>query len=264
MITTARSLGLLICLAFSLGCSHEDSRDASRNQRLIISAAASTTELVEALAEQFTRQTGVEVKANFGPSNGLAAQIIEGAPADLFLSASEDWAQEVEKSGLAAASAPFLTNKLVIVVPSDNPANVRQPEDLLHASVKKIALAGENVPAGKYADQALTRLNLLDALVAENKIVRGQSVRSALSFVEQGEAEAGIVYSTDVTSAKNVSIAAEFAPSLHDDIVYVLVLLKPSAANADAQSLYEYLQSDAADSTLQRLGFSRIAVEKAE
>ena len=117
----------------------------------------------------------------------------------------------------------LLTNQLVIVVPSGNPGDVREPKDLLSDKVKKIALAGEKVPAGMYAEQALTKLDLLPQLTAAQKIVRGQDVRNTLSFVERGEAEAGIVYSTDVRIASGVTTAHEFDASLHDEIVYVLV-----------------------------------------
>src|SRR4029077_11175574 len=136
--------------------------------------------------------TGTEVKVNPGPSSGLANQVIADAPVDLFLSASQQWADEVNKHDKAAAMTRLLTNKLVIAVPAANPGGVKEPKDLLSAAVKKIALAGEKVPAGIYADQALTKLKLLQPLESAGKIVRGQDVRSALSYVERGEAEAGI------------------------------------------------------------------------
>src|SRR5262245_761651 len=139
---------------------------------LILSAAASTKDAVESLAKIFSDQTGIEVKVNPGPSSGLASQIIADAPADLFLSASQQWADEVSKEGKAVSMARLLTNKLVLVVPTANPGEIREPKDLLAPGVKKIALAGEKVPAGTYADQALTKLKLLEPLVSAGKIVR--------------------------------------------------------------------------------------------
>jgi molybdate transport system substrate-binding protein len=171
---------------------------ATQKKPIVVSAAASTKELVEELAKEFRTAAGTEVKVNAGPSNALASQILAGAPADLFISANQQWADEVEKAGKAVSAVRLLTNQLVIVVPRGNPGEVHEPQDLLADKVKKIALAGEKVPAGMYAQQALTKLELLQPLMDAEKIVRGQDVRSALSYVERGEAEAGIVYSTDV------------------------------------------------------------------
>jgi molybdate transport system substrate-binding protein len=232
--------------------------ESTGKNSLILSAGASTKEAMEALAEQFKADTGTEVKVNLGSSSALAAQILAGAPADLFLSANQQWADEVSKAGHADASVRLLTNSLVIVAPTGNPGDVHKPEDLLSDKVKKIALAGEKVPAGIYADQTLKKLGLLQKLTDANKIVRGQDVRSALSYVVRGEAEAGFVYSTDVSSAPGVSIASEIDPKLHDEIVYVLVLLKHDGENAAAKKLFDFLQSPAADTVYTKFGFSRL------
>ena len=220
-----------------------------------VSVAASTKEVLEALASDFKAKNGVTVHVNAGPSSGLANQILAGAPADLFLSASQQWADAVKEGGQAIESGRLLTNKLVIVVPKGNPAGVKQPADLLAPAVKRVALAGEKVPAGAYADQALSKLDLLQQLVDANKIARGQDVRTALSYVERGEAEAGIVYSTDVAVGNSVESVYEFAPQLHDEIVYVLVLLKSAENNSAARRLFDYLSSPAAAVEFRKFGF---------
>lgn len=222
-----------------------------------ISAAASTKEVIELLAGKFTEQTGVKVLVNLGPSSGLATQILAGAPVDLFLSANQEWADKIDERKQAESQHRLLTNRLVLIVPKGNPAKVREPKDLRSTAVKKIALAGEKVPAGKYADQALTKLGLLEELVATGKIARGQDVRSALSYVERGEAEAGIVYSTDVSVAPEVELVHELNPALHDEIVYVLVLLKRGQDNPATKKLYEFLQSKEATEAYAKFGFSR-------
>jgi molybdate transport system substrate-binding protein len=228
---------------------------AVEKKTIVISAAASTKDLIEELAKRFSATSDADVKVNAGPSNALAGQILAGAPADLFISANQQWADEIDKSGQAAEMVRLLTNKLVLVVPQANPGEVHEPKDLLSDKVKKIALAGEKVPAGMYADQALTKLELLEPLLEAQKIVRGQDVRSALSFVERGEAEAGIVYSTDVRIAAGIATAHEFEASLHDEIVYVLVLLKKENDEAMARQFYQFLQSPDADDTYRRFGF---------
>lgn len=231
----------------------------AEQEPITISAAASTKELVERIAENFTKETGVKVQVNAGSSSSLASQILAGAPVDLFLSANEQWPESLSEAGLAAASSRLLTNKLVLIVPKGNPAGVKSPQDLLQPAVKRIALANEKVPAGMYADQALTKLGLLDQLVSAGKIARGQDVRTALSYVERGEAEAGIVYSTDVPIAKGVEQVHEFDATLHDEIVYVLVLVKRDGAHPAARDLQRYIQSREANPAYQEFGFERLS-----
>jgi molybdate transport system substrate-binding protein len=231
---------------------------SSSANTVILSAAASTKEAIEAVTQKFHDETGIEVKVNLGGSNTLAAQILAGAPADLFLSANQKWADEVKKAGSATSDVRLLTNGLVIVVPAGNPAGVNKPDDLLSDKVKKIALAGEKVPAGMYADQALEKLGLLKQLTDAGKIVRGQDVRNTLSYVERGEVEAGIVYSTDVSNASGTTAAYNFDPSTHDEIAYVLVLLQHGNNNPSAKKLFDYLQSPAADAIYSKFGFSRL------
>lgn len=255
------------------GCSRQERRTVGDQSEvevpempatLIVSAAASTTDVVEELCEGFAAHDSVDVKVNAGATNGLATQILEGAPADLFLSASKDWADKIEDAGLSVSRVDLLSNRLVVVVPKGNPANIHQPEDLSADAVQKLALAGESVPAGVYAGQALSKLSLLDRLVAAGKIVRGQDVRAALSYVERGEAEAGIVYATDVRAARNVEIAFVLDPTLHDEIVYVLVLLKHAEGNEFAHALYSHLQTTSADEVYSEFGFIPLPIDKGE
>ncbi len=238
------------------------SPDASQGS-LIVSVAASTTDAIKELAQNFQTKTGVEIKVNSGPSNGLATQILAGAPADLFFSASKQWADKIIDEGLAAADVELLTNRLVIVVPRGNPARIEKPEDLAKPALKLLALAGEAVPAGQYAAQALSKLGLFQQLTAENRIARGQDVRAALAYVERGEAEAGIVYATDAAVTRNVEIAYEFDPSLHEQIVYVLVLLKDGNNEPAAREFYDFLQSAEAEKVFARFGFAPLAVDVA-
>ena len=240
------------------GESSIQSKPSKIAETLTFSAAASTKDLMTALIEEFRKASNCEVKLNVGASSTLANQIISGAPVDLFLSANEQWASEVEKAGLVSERIDLLTNRLVLVVPEANVATIHAPQDLSNSNVKKIALAGENVPAGIYAGQVLSKLNLLASLQSEGKIVRGQDVRTALSYVERGEADAGIVYSTDVLVAAGVNVVHEFDPTLHDEIVYVLVKLKDSNTKSSAREFYDFMQLEEAGSIFSRFGFRSV------
>jgi molybdate transport system substrate-binding protein len=234
------------------------SRDDSDERVVIVSVAASAREVIERLAEDFQAVSDTRVQVNSGPSSGLANQIIAGAPADLLLSANQQWADELERAGKAEATVRLLTNKLVLVVPANNPADVHEPGDLKSPKAKKVALAGDKVPAGIYAEQSLGKLGLLDELLFQGKVVRGHDVRSALGYVERGEAEAGIVYSTDVKATPGVKIEYEFDPQLHDEIVYVMVLVRHDGQNPEARTLYEFLQSDQVNTRYAEFGFTRL------
>jgi molybdate transport system substrate-binding protein len=238
---------LLLCL----GCRSE--QPGVRNQPILILAAASTRDALQEAARQFTRDTAVEVKISGDDSSKLAQQIVNGAPADLFLSANEKWADFVKDKGHAQASKKLLGNALVIVTPKGNPAGVTQPDDLRKPAVKKIAVAGPTVPAGLYARQALKHHRLWEALDSAGKIVSGENVRVTLSYVERGECEAGVVYSTDARITDQAASVHTFDPASHDPIVYPLLLLRTD--NPAAGKLYDYLQSPPAQAVFRKHGF---------
>src|SRR5262249_37009600 len=150
---------------------------------------------------------------------------------------------------------PLLTNDLVLIVPKGNPARVRKPADLTGESVKHVALAGKDVPAGIYGRQALKKLDLLDTLEKEKKIVAGDDVRVTLTYVERGEAEAGVVYDTDAKITDKVEVVHTFASATHDPIRYPLVLLKAGQKKESARKLFEFLQSSAAEKIFENHGF---------
>ncbi|MFO0904425.1 MAG: molybdate ABC transporter substrate-binding protein [Pirellulales bacterium] len=226
---------------------------------LLASVAASAATTFESLGGEFTRESRIDVKVNSGASSGLAGQILQGSPADLFLSANSDWASKVADAGFAVRSVRLLTNDLVLIVPRGNPAGIHAPDDLRKPTVKRVALAGEKVPAGMYADQVLTKLGLLKTLVADGRIARGADVRSTLRYVARGEAEAGIVYSTDVLGESEVETVHAFDPSLHDEIVYVLVQIKSSRRDDAAARLFDFLAAPERTAAYQRRGFRRVS-----
>jgi molybdate transport system substrate-binding protein len=238
---------LLPCLA-AAGCAGE------RADSVIALVAASAGDAVEEIAAAFRTETGVDVKVSTGASNALAMQILEGAPAHVFLSASPEWSGELRARGLVSEERPLLSNALVIVVPAGNPAGVRTPGDLASAAVRKLALAGEKVPAGKYARQALERLGVSAAV--EGKVVRGQDVRMALAYVERGEAEAGIVYATDARASRAVEAVYTFPAGSHETVIYPLLLLERGAKSPAARRLFERLSSPATADVFRSRGFT--------
>jgi molybdate transport system substrate-binding protein len=177
-----------------------DSGGAGLNHELTVSAAASLTDAFTDIGRAFERrEDGVTVTFNFGPSDGLAQQINEGAPVDVFASASSMWMDSVQHDGPGLSGRTvFAGNSLAIAVPASNPAGIERIEDLSEDDVK-LVLAAEGVPVGEYAREALSKAGVADAALA-NVVSNEEDVRAVLTKVLSGDADAGIVYVTDVTN----------------------------------------------------------------
>ena len=189
---------------------------------IFVFAAASLTDALKEVAPAYESGSGDKLIFNFAGSNALARQIKEGAPADVFFSADEIQMDNLDQAGLQ----DLLSNTLVIVVPEDGPSELT-PAALGDPALKRLALADpRSVPAGVYAREYLTKLGLWNAI--EPKIVPTENVRGALSAVESGNVEAGIVYKTDAAISKSVKIAYEVARAEGPRIVYPVAVVKES------------------------------------
>ena len=176
---------------------------------IIVSAAASLTDVLKEISNGYQSKSKNIVKFNFGPSSGLARQIEEGAPADMFFSADEAQMDALEKNGRLEPGTRknLLSNQLVMVVPSDSKLAIASPKDLLKPEVKRIALAEPPVPVGAYTKAYLGAEGLWDKI--QPKVVPVQDVRATLASVESGNVEAGFVYKTDAAVSKKVRIVYE-------------------------------------------------------
>lgn len=230
-----------------------------------VSAAASLGDVLKEIDVLFEKQTGITVELNLGASNALARQIEEGAPVDVFFSADLAKMEALEKKGLVVSSTQEsqLSNALVIVVPADSTLVMGRAEDLRSDAVKKVAVGDPKaVPAGVYAKEWLTKLNLWTTV--QPKLVPTESVRSALAVVESGNVEAGIVYKTDAAITKNVKVAFEVSGPEAPKITYPMALLK-EAAHADAGHRYlEFLDSKEAVALFEKYGFIVLLEEAAK
>jgi molybdate transport system substrate-binding protein len=186
-------------VAFALLALPACSRSASGSTRtLTVLAAASLTEAFGRIGAEFeTAHDGVTVRFSFGPSDGLAKQIEAGSPADVFASASPSCMDAVEKDPGVEHRVDFARNRLTIVTPLDNPAHIRSVSDLARPGVK-LVIAAEGVPAGDYARTVFENAGIAEAALA-NVVSNEEDVKGVLQKVLLGEADAGIVYVTDVT-----------------------------------------------------------------
>ncbi len=244
---------LLVSLAASFADPAQATQKVDKRQSILILAAASTTDAIENIAREFEgAHPAATVRTSFGASSTLARQIAAGARADLFLSASTQWADELQQKGRVAKRQDLLGNRLVVIVAADSPLAITTPADLAGDRIKRLALADPAaVPAGIYARQALEKLGLWQRL--SPRVAAGADVRQALDFVASGAAEAGIVYASDVAAQDQVRIACEFPVELSQSIRYPLLLL--TDASPAASELYEFLSAPAAAESFKRHGF---------
>jgi molybdate transport system substrate-binding protein len=259
-----RLLSLLTLLA---GCAGRPGADhpavAAKNaaHTVILFAAASTAETLNELREQFERDQHAVVRASYGASSTLALEIAQGAPADVFVSASEEWADHLAAKGLVAQRYPLLENQLALIMPARSKIRVSTLPDLLAPEIRRIALGDpESAPAGIYARRALTKLDLWELL--RHKVVSSVDVRQALAFVETGAAEAGIVYVTDAAISTKVIVVARFDIELSGPIHYPAVLLAHGRENPAARQFVDYLRSEAAAGVFRKHGFLTVSQDR--
>lgn len=206
---------------------------AEPRPEILVFGAASLTESLEELGKSYGEKSGTRVVFSFGASSDLARQVQAGAPADVFFSADTAKMDALEKAALVRASdrREFLSNSLVVVVPSDSTLKISTAEDL--ANLPKIALADPAaVPAGIYAKKWLTGLGLWERI--EPRVVPTLDVRAALAAVETGAIPAAIVYRTDASIARSARVAFEVVngPEILYSVAPVASSKNPQAAAA--------------------------------
>jgi molybdate transport system substrate-binding protein len=224
---------------------------------LTIAAAASlTAPLNEIIANYSTAAPDVKITPTYGGSGTLQEQIEQGAPIDIFFSAASKQMNALDEAGLidTATRVDLLQNEIVLVVPADLPVKVGSFNDTATDTVEKIALGDpKSVPAGQYAQDTFTYLNLWDKV--SSKATYGSDVKQVLSWVESGNVDCGVVYKTDAITDQNVQIIAEAPNGSHTPIVYPVAVVKAGANQDAAKAFIAYLQSDAAIAVFERYGF---------
>jgi molybdate transport system substrate-binding protein len=225
---------------------------------LTVFAASSLRDVMDAQAAAFTRAGGPPVRFSYAASSAIARQIESGAPADLFISADSDWMDYVARRGLidARSRRNLVTNRLALIAPADSKSQitVRKNMDLMSAlKGGRLAMAGPDVPAGRYGRAALNNLGVWSSV--EGRVVQADNVRNAMVFVSRGEAPLGVVYDTDAKVDPKVRIVGLFPDGSHPRIIYPGAVLKTSSHPAAGRFL-TYLKSRAGQATFRRYGFT--------
>ena len=229
-------------------------------EKVKIYAAASLTNAITDISRLYEQQhRDIQIVPVFAASSVLAKQIAAGASSDIFFSADLEWMHNLLKKQKISIGQirPLLLNELVLISPIQKKNHFKMSADFNFAKAFQGYLCTgqmESVPAGKYAQQSLTRLGWLNPL--RGRIVGTDSVRSTLAFVERGECQVGIVYRTDALMSKKVKISGVFPASTHRPIVYPIALTRQGQKNQAAVQFSEFIQTSAqARQIFQKYGF---------
>ncbi|WP_110989124.1 molybdate ABC transporter substrate-binding protein [Acaryochloris thomasi] len=251
--------GLLACLLVSCSSSSLTSTEQTTSVTITVSAAASLQEALDGIATQFnTAHPTIAIDYNFGASGALQRQIEQGAPADVFCSAATKQMNALSEKGIVQPDSQrnLVTNSLVLIAPTNSNYEITDLTQLRDIDISRFAV-GEfrSVPAGQYAQQVFTKLDLLDPL--RTKFVFGNTVRNVLAAVENGNAELGMVYATDAALSQQVKVLTTVPEDSHLPIVYPVAMIQSTAHSEAAQAFINFLITDAAQQTFEEFGFGR-------
>lgn len=250
---------LLISYSF-IACGTKNTSQSNantENKEILILAAASLTDVLTELANNYKEETGTEVIFSFASSGALQTQIEAGSPADIFFSAAKKQMDALQEKDLIDTETrkDLLENKVVLITPSNSTLNIKSFTDITNADITKIGLGEpKSVPVGQYSEEILSNLSILDA--AKQKAVYGSDVRNVLSWVETGEVDCGIVYATDAKIAKNVNIISEAPEGTHKKVIYPISIVKSSVNKEEAKKFIDYISTDKSIETFKNYGFT--------
>jgi molybdate transport system substrate-binding protein len=227
-------------------------------EKVLLYAAASTSNAITEIINQFNKDTPeFKVKVSFASSSTLAKQIDAGAPAHVYISANPKWMDYLQERKLIINESrqDLLHNKIVLIAPLESQMVVEMSKKFDFSAILKGRLClgdPSHVPVGIYAKQALISMGWWEQI--KTKIVGAKDVRAALVFVERGECDAGIVYSTDASASKKSKILTEFPADTHKPIIYPVATL--ASAPDSAKTFLTYLSSSQAQAIFKKHGFS--------
>lgn len=255
-VSTARRLFLSLACAVLMAAPLVAT--AAEPEAVTVYAAASLKNAMDDVGAAFTARTGVKLRLSYGASSTLARQVENGAPADVFMSADVDWMNYLADRRLiiAATRRDVLSNHLALIAPADSRVSLAiRPHMALAAALGpdgRVAMAGPDVPAGRYGRASLTALGVWPSVEAH--LVQAENVRAALLYVSRGEAALGVVYDTDARVEPKVKIVGLLPDRTHPPIVYPAALTARNKAPGAAAFL-GFLQSEEAVVVFRKYGF---------
>ena len=279
----SKAIAALLALAVSMtacltGCGRTNTNtnaDASEKTELVVFAAASMTETLNQIKTDYEAQhKDITLTYNFDSSGTLKTQIQEGAICDVFISAAQKQMDQLDASKDETANPEkldfinsdsrmdLLENKVVLVVPENNPENINSFDDLkskLESGDVLLAMGNSDVPVGQYTQKILQYWGLDEKALADaGEITYGSNVKEVTTQVSEGSADCGVVYYTDAYSA-GLKIVGEATEEMCGKTIYPAAVMKNSEHPEQAQEFLAYLSSDAAAKVFEKVGFAAVA-----
>jgi molybdate transport system substrate-binding protein len=248
------------CVFLSLLLCVQATAATSSPPQITVFAAASLKESMDAINTEWTKKSGQKVLVSYAASSTLAKQIEQGAPADIFISADGEWMDYLQSRNKIDADTRFnlVGNRLVLIVPAastQTSISLKNPDAFMKAlgdGRLSVAETG-SVPAGRYAKQAMIKINAWDGV--SGKLAQAENVRAAMAFVARGESPLGIVYATDAKAESKVRVIATFPDDSHDAIIYPVARVSTTEAASTSEFL-KFLRSPRAKAIFKRAGFT--------
>jgi len=223
---------------------------------IMISAAASLTNVMSELRPLFEKQyPNLKLVLNLGSSGSLQQQIEQGAPVDVFISAASKQMNALDEKSLIESTTrkDLLKNEVVLIVPSDGDLSLTF-DTLTDDSVKQIGIGDPaSVPAGQYGQEVLTYLGVYDEVLPKASLAK--DVKAVLAWVETGNVDAGIVYSTDAMVSEKVVVVDSAPEGSHKEITYPVAIVKDALMPVGGQLFIDFLETDEAIAVFEKYGF---------
>jgi molybdate transport system substrate-binding protein len=249
-------LAVLFCLMI---LAPDTGNSAQNSGEILVSAAISLKNAFEEIGSICKKQTGVQVRFNLGASGLLQKQIEAGAPVDIFASAGEKQMDDLQSKSmiLPETRRNLASNTLVLIIPNSSRIRLHSFAELADSQLEWLAIGNpKTVPAGQYAQETLRSLGLWERL--QPHMVLAENVRQVLDYVSRREAQAGIVYTSDVQNARGkVSIAASAPKGSHSPILYPIAVVKGTRSRSDAERFLGLALGKTGQDILEKHGFLR-------
>ncbi len=248
-------------LMFVISCTANNQKSSTINIEkqqinVTVSAAISLNNALKEIKPIYqSKYPGVNISYNFGASGALQQQISQGANVDVFFSAATKQMDVLQKANLVVEGTRrnLLTNSLVLITAKDG-VPLTDFKQLTDVKVKRIAIGEpKSVPVGQYSQELLTNLGIWQQV--KPKVVFANNVRQVLTFVETGNADAGIVYTTDAKESNQVKVRAIASGNLHSPIIYPVAVVNSSRNQEAAKSFVQFIASEQAKAVFQKYGF---------
>lgn len=250
---------MIVILIFTLtftSCTNVTADKVKENEEdITICAAASLTDALNEIKPKFEEEKGIKLTLNFASSGTLKKQIEQGAPADVFISASKKYMDQLEATDLIDENSrkDLLKNKLVLIVSNEYQDKIKNISDLSNMDMKISIGEPESVPAGRYAKESLIYLGLWEQL--KDTFIYAKNVKQVVKYVETGDVDAGIVYNSDATLLKSSVVVQMLEEESHKPIVYPVAIISSSKKKEAGEKLLDYFTNSEVKEIFEKYGF---------